>query len=244
MTTPTPSPIDTAEECEFEIFEHTVFINLAERTDRLEHVTAELRKIGISNPERFNAVRTHHGAVGCSLSHIKCLETAMHRGYPYIFICEDDITFTNVDVFKKSLRKFCRSNYFKEFDMLMIGGNNAPPFQKTNDYCVRVSNCRTTTGYVVKQRYYSVLLQNFKEGVKHLIREPENKQQYAIDMYWRPLQTNDRWFLLIPLTVVQRSSYSDVEEREVDYGHLMLDLEKPWLTQQVPRIHNMSYVLK
>ena len=233
-------------ECYSNLLENTIFINLNERTDRLEHILNELPKIGIKNAERFNAIRTKNGAVGCTLSHIKCLEIAKQNNYPHVFICEDDITFLNPDIFKKSLQKFANSNYYNEFDVLLLAGNNCPPFERSNDYCIRISNCRTTTGYVVKQHYYDKLIQNFKDGVRNLIREPDNKNQYAVDMYWRTLQINDKWYLIIPLTVVQKEGYSDIENRLTNYKHLMTDLEKEWLVGKpiVSNFHNMTYTMK
>jgi hypothetical protein len=37
--------------------------------------------------------------------------------------------------------------------------------------------------------------------------------------------------MLFPFTVVQIEGYSDIENREVDYRGLMLDVDKPWLFQ-------------
>ena len=81
-----------------ELFEHTFFINLNHRTDRLEHVTQEFNKMGIT-AERIEGIQPKSPAVGCTLSHIKCLELAKTRDYEEVFICEDDITFTNPELF-------------------------------------------------------------------------------------------------------------------------------------------------
>ena len=59
-----------------------------------------------------------------------------------------------------------------------------------------------------------------------MMKEPENKSLYAIDMYWKRLQVVHRWYLIIPVTVVQIESYSDVENMVVDYKALMLDYDK------------------
>ena len=61
-----------------ELLKNTLFINLEHRKDRLIHVTNELKKLGV-NSERFNAVKTAVGAIGCTMSHIKCLEIAKER---------------------------------------------------------------------------------------------------------------------------------------------------------------------
>jgi GR25 family glycosyltransferase involved in LPS biosynthesis len=210
-----------------ELFQHTFFINLEHRTDRLDHVTKQLNNMGIVG-ERFSAIRTKNGAIGCTMSHISCLELAKSRQYPHVFICEDDIMFLNPGILKKSAEEFVKKENL-EWDMLLIGGNNVPPYQVIDKYCIRISNCQTTTGYVVKQHYYDVLIANFRESVSQLLREPVNKNDYALDMYWKRLQKEGKWYMLVPLTVVQCDGYSDIEEKAVDYRGLMLDLDKPWL---------------
>jgi GR25 family glycosyltransferase involved in LPS biosynthesis len=215
-----------------ELFQNTIYINLEHRKDRLEHITKQLENLGIQ-AERFNAVRTKDGAVGCSMSHIKCLELAKSRDYEYAFICEDDITFLNPEVLKDSLAKF-HENKELEWDMLLIGGNNVPPYERIGDYCIRVSNCQTTTGYVVRKHYYDTLIQNFRESVTNLMRNPANKPEFALDMYWKRLQKTGRWYMLTPFTVVQCDSYSDIEGRDVDYRGLMLDMDKEWLFRRKP----------
>jgi len=210
-----------------DLLKHTLFINLEHRTDRLDHVTKQLESIGVQG-ERFGACKTKVGAIGCTLSHIKCLELAKARDYEYVFICEDDITFLDPAVFLDSLSKFFENKELK-WDMLIIGGNIVPPYERIGDYCIRVGECQTTTGYVVKKHYYDVLIENFRESVKNLIQDPENKQMYALDVYWKRLQRDGHWYMLCPFTVVQYDTYSDIEERYVDYRGLMLDMEKPWL---------------
>ena len=101
-----------------DLFEHTLFINLEHRTDRLEHVLAEFGKMNIT-AERVNAIRPKSGAVGCTMSHIKCLELAKKRDYDYVFVCEDDITFTNPELLKENLKKFT-DNTEIQWDILII----------------------------------------------------------------------------------------------------------------------------
>jgi hypothetical protein len=67
------------------------------------------------------------------------------------------------------------------------------------------------------------------------MRSPTQKLDYAIDRHWFELQRRDRWFLITPLSVVQREDYSDIEQRFTNYGHLMLDLDKQQLQQMMMR---------
>jgi GR25 family glycosyltransferase involved in LPS biosynthesis len=215
------------------LLDHTLFINLEHRTDRLEHVLIEFKKMGLTTAERFPAVKMAQGNVGCTISHIRCLELAKSCGWPQVFICEDDITFTNPDVLKKSLEQFVESGI--QWDVIVIGGNNCPPYIPVSDFCARVTNVQTTTGYIVKKEYYDTLLDNFRTGLEKLMREPERKKEFSIDIYWKSLQIADRWFILLPLTVVQYYDYSDIEQRVTDYRPAMLDLDKKELIERFMR---------
>jgi len=215
-----------------ELLKNTLFINLEHREDRLDHVQKELLKIGVKG-ERVNAVKSKLGAIGCTLSHIRCLELAKQRNYEYVFICEDDITFTNPELLMKNLTKFHEIDNCM-WDMIIIGGNNVPPYQRINSNCIRVFYCQTTTGYIIKNSYYDTLIKNFKESAYLLMKHPteEGKKKYALDIYWKKLQMQDFWFMITPLTVVQYENYSDIENRTTDYKHLMLDMEKEWYFAQ------------
>ena len=208
-----------------ELLQNNFVINLESRKDRLIHVEGEFQKINLKC-NRFNAIKLKNGAVGCTLSHIKCLEIAIQNDYDQVFICEDDITFLNHNQLIESLTKF--KNKIHTWDVLLIGGNVVKPYTQIDDFCLKVTNIQTTTGYVVNKHYYATLIDNFKTGLQQLLRTNQ-KRFYAIDMYWKHLQSKDNWYLLYPLTVTQYENYSDIEERNTNYNHLMLDPEKKWL---------------
>ena len=210
-----------------DILKYILYINLDERTDRLKHVQSEMAKLGVSG-ERVRAIKMPDGAIGCTMSHIKCLELAKERGWPHVFICEDDIFFLNPDLLKSNLRKFSENKSI-DWDVVIVGGNNCPPYQRIQDYCIKVSNNQTTTGYIVNSHYYDTLLYNFRQSARHLLKEPSKRKLYAVDIYWKSLQLTGKWYMITPPTVVQMDDYSDIEGRRVNYSGLMLDLDKEWL---------------
>ena len=57
------------------------------------------------------------------------------------------------------------------------------------------------------------------------MKEPNKKNQYAIDKNWFRLQEKDSWYLITPLTVIQKENFSDIEKREVNYTSLMTVLD-------------------
>ena len=200
------------------------YINLLERVDRKEHVEKQLLSVGLINFKRFQAIQLPNGALGCSMSHLKCLQIAKEKQLDHILIVEDDITFLNNIVFINQMNKFLQNN--KEWDVLLLAGNNVPPYKIIDDTCVQVSWCQTTTGYLIRKQYYDILIANIYEGINKLVREPKNKIMYAIDKYWLQLQRRDTWLLLIPLTVSQREDYSNIEKRVTNYTKMMTNLDK------------------
>jgi len=220
--------------------EHALYINLESRKDRKQHVEAQLKLVGIS-AERFNAVKLPDGALGCSMSHLKCLQMAKEKGWDHVLICEDDITFTNPVLFVQQMNKFL--NKQENWDVVLLAGNNMPPYKQVEDYCVQVTRCQTTTGYLVKSHYYDKLIDNIKTGMNMLVRNRDMHKIYAIDKYWFLLQDKDLWFLITPLSVVQREDYSDIEKRRTNYTKIMVDLDKRYMFEQ-PKIENMMNLIK
>ena len=165
-----------------------------------------------------------NGAIGCSMSHLKILEIAKENNWDHVLIVEDDILFTNPSLFVQQFNKFLNNHPL--FDVVLIAGNNCPPYFNVDDTCVQVTRCQTTTGYLVQSHYFDKLINNFKTGILNLMKEPENHFLYAIDKFWFHLQSVDKWYLIIPLTVTQREDYSDIEKRPTNYTPVMLDLDK------------------
>jgi glycosyl transferase family 25 len=201
----------------------TIYINLERRPDRNEHIVSELKKININNPIRFNAVEKENGALGCSFSHIKCIENAKKSDYDYVFICEDDLQILDVNQFLENINKFLKSNI--EWDVVLVAGNNMLPYIPVNEYSIKIFNCITTTGYIVKKHYYDRLLANYKEGVLQFMKNPGNKS-YTIDKYWLKLQMMDNWYMIIPPTIIQKEDYSDIEKKVTNFRNYMLNYNK------------------
>ena len=205
---------------------HTLYINLDHRTDRKIHIEEQLSLLGISTYERFKAIQLSNGALGCSMSHLKCLETAKKNNWDHLLILEDDIQFLNPVLFINQFNKFIQNH--KQFDVLLFAGNNIPPYKNIDNTCIQVTKCQTTTGYLVKNHYFDTLIENIKTGIQKLMYEPQNHVIYAIDKYWFRLQEKHVWYLIVPLTVVQKEDYSDIEKKQTNYTRVMTDLDKKW----------------
>ena len=139
------------------------YINLEARTDRRMNIESQLPRVGLTTFERFNAIKVTNGRVGCTLSHIKCLELAKERGYTHLLICEDDMIFLDPDLFKKQLTRFLEKKH--KWDVVIFAGNNVPPYERIDDTCIAVKRCQTTTAYLVNGHYFDTLLANMKDGL-------------------------------------------------------------------------------
>ena len=80
-------------------------INLKHRIDRWKHTLIEFEKLGLI-ANRFDAIKNQDGRIGCTMSHIKCLEYAIENDLDYILISEDDITFLNPVLLENSLKNY------------------------------------------------------------------------------------------------------------------------------------------
>lgn len=187
--------------------EHVVYINLDERIDRREEVENELEIFG-NRVERFRAIRnTKNGGLGCSASHLSVLKAAKELGWSNVLICEDDFMWKNKEQIESVLNPILKNSY----NVILFGAtcvkfcNNASGFE-----------AQSAVGYLVHGSYFDTLIRNFEEGFNKL-SETNNSPLYAIDQYWKHLQKKDKWTLINPGLVVQRPSYSDIENRQVNY---------------------------
>ena len=180
---------------------------------------------------RFNAIKNNCGAIGCSLSHLALLKYAKEQNMDHILIMEDDIMFLNPKHFIHNLNNFLSKH--KDFDVLLIAGNNMGEYNRLDEFCVKIKKCQTTTGYLVKKHYYDKLIKNFEEGVNKLINNLSLINKFAIDQHWSSLQLVDKWYLLTPLTVSQKPDYSDIEKKRINYNSVMLDLDKKKLRELI-----------
>jgi GR25 family glycosyltransferase involved in LPS biosynthesis len=191
-----------------------IYINLDKRKDRDESIINELEDFG-NNLVRLSATYDKKGYLGCTMSHIRALEYAIENNLENILIFEDDFMFTrDKQLVYDEIISFINSSI--DWDVLLISGNRAvrKPYNK---YVDKVTNSQTASAYLVNKHYYTTLLNHLKTGYEKL-KKTGNRDRYMNDMYWKKLQEVHNWFALKPFAGIQRASYSDIENRTVDYG--------------------------
>lgn len=189
----------------FPNIEHVVYINLDERTDRRAQVEEQLKIFG-DRLQRFAAIKNKRGYIGCSESHIQVLKLAKQNNWRNVLIVEDDFIWKNMDNSNK-----LNNLLTTEYDVILLGGS----YVKCTT-TMRVIEAQTTTAYVVSLQYYDTLIKNFEEGLQ-LLKSTNEYNKYALDQYWKKIQPNDLWYIIIPGLAAQRPSYSDIEQQNVNY---------------------------
>ena len=190
---------------------HGFYINLNHRTDRRELVEEEFKRIGLQ-VERFPAVEYTPGAIGCNLSHIEVLKLAKSRGYESVMIFEDDFEFLiSKEEWNQQISRLPTS-----YDVVMLSYNlvQSTPHDET---FLRVQEVQTTSGYIVHSRFYDTLIARWEEGARLFIEQPHMDWVYILDQYWKPLQSNAKWYAFKTRIGKQRPGFSDLVGNYVEY---------------------------
>lgn len=196
-----------------------LYINLAYRTDRNDHIKEECDKIckDITKIHRIDAIKHNEGALGCGLSHIKALKYAQsHPEWNTILILEDDFTFKDDDIENKLNHLF---KTIPHFDVTLLSYNH-DKIEYTNtshESIKKVQYSQTTSSYIISRQYIPTLLQNMTESTSNM--QLYGKQhKNCVDIYWTKLQPIGNWYALFPAIGYQYDNYSDIEKRITKYG--------------------------
>ena len=195
------------------------YINLASREDRKTHFLEQIKALtdDMSKVVRIEAIYDPIGALGCTKSHIKALETFMENpAWKTCIVFEDDFTFydSSQSTNNSLLHKFFIN--FDTWDMLLLSSNQkSKPTLTEIPGIEKVNSSQTTSGYLTHKGVAQKIIDNFKEGAE-LLANSGNKPMYALDIFWNKLGLVRYAFL--PNMGYQYACVSDIEQKFVDYG--------------------------
>jgi GR25 family glycosyltransferase involved in LPS biosynthesis len=184
-----------------------LYINLDERTDRRKKAEQEFKRVGLQT-QRIQAIKKKRGQLGCTLSHIKCLEIAKEKGWDHVMICEDDILFAkDAELVRQRFNTFLSRH--KDWDVIALGLLIEDGIY-LDDSAAQIKSAWCTTCYIVRKEYYDILLNNFKISAERLTKiiSPTN----GIDYIWQSLQKRDRWMTILPIIVIQNPDKSSIHK--------------------------------
>jgi GR25 family glycosyltransferase involved in LPS biosynthesis len=191
-----------------------VYINLTHRVDRRQHMEMLIHRCPFfKNVSRMNAIKHDRGDIGCTLSHIKAL-SLMGDKDEYFMILEDDFVLLNEKHFNSFTKEFEDIKNDPTWDVLTLTPRGDTVLKRTHFNII--NNNQTATGYIVRQKFKHILLNNFKNGYLQLILN-KDKNIYSLDQYWKIIQ-KDNFIYYNKIFGGQLESYSDIEKRNVNYN--------------------------
>jgi GR25 family glycosyltransferase involved in LPS biosynthesis len=195
------------------------YINLEKRLDRKEHFLNEILHLCKDHSKiiRIDAVYDKVGALGCTKSHIKTLETFMENPlWNTCIIFEDDFTFYDPCIENNNNRLNTIFTEFPDWGIIHLSTNQLrkPATKTSNKEILKVNYTQTSSGYIIKKEYAKDLYNNFKKS-EELLRNCWDPENYALDRYWNTLTMNRYCFN--PNMGYQYYSFSDIEKQNVNY---------------------------
>lgn len=86
--------------------------------ERIEAIDGYLNSKN-EHKQNYNFRKLTIGEIGCVLSHIKAIQTAIDKGYEYALIMEDDCCFEYLEYKDKSLKELMKIN--NDWDIIQLG---------------------------------------------------------------------------------------------------------------------------
>jgi hypothetical protein len=203
-----------------DFFDKTFCINLDRRFDRWEECLIEFKKYGIEDVVRWSAIDGNNinklgsceksSQTALILTNIDIIEDSIKNNLKNVLIMEDDIKF-NDEVYNIS-------EYFKylpeDWDMVYFGGNHNshmgvnPPLIINEKVC-KLHYTFTTHCVGINGKSFNTIINKLKE-----FNNP-------LDVIYTDLQRSLNVYCFYPLIATQRISYSDIENKVVNYSWLI-----------------------
>lgn len=216
-----------------DLVSHALYINLDHREDRRQQIEEEIKKLNLE-PLRIaseipsqdfvdekirlfkesgrliddHSINLAKSRISCTLSHLKAIRHAKDNNWDYVLILEDDCFFadSSLQIINAALAEIHR---VEEFDILYLGSNIVIPFRSIATNLAKIEAAWCMHAYILPKHMYDIFL-NF-EWNNHL----------TIDSYVMSFQNVKKSYITCPLVANQRPSYSDIEQKNVDYTHVI-----------------------
>jgi hypothetical protein len=182
-------------------------INLLKNTERWTELSNEFRDW--HRPiERFDAIKRSPGSHGCALSHIRCLEIAKQRKYPWVLIIEDDCILT----------QGAKENFQKILPFLWENRNSWDFFSGGSTYITthKLIN-RDLKIYQVKGYASQFVLAHYETYGKVIDLFNRQAKIPTIDVFYAD---NFRIWTSLPYISKQRPNISDISGKDQDYTYV------------------------
>jgi GR25 family glycosyltransferase involved in LPS biosynthesis len=186
-------------------------INLDERKDRWVDVVEDLKTLQLTQVKRYPAIKHSRGAIGCRMSHVDIITQAKNNGSDSVLILEDDIKVLpgGSDHISKALEELSTIDW----EIFYFGATIAPGATviPVTEHVAKTNFAYTTHAYALNSKVFDHVLE-------------EVKKYNVIDVFYNEqVVSRGKAFIINPIRIVQKESYSDIEGKNTDYAKDMLD---------------------
>lgn len=204
-------------------------INLDHRTDRWDECIRNHQAMGFQDGDirRVSAcIDAQFGLIGCTKSHIKAMtEFFITENAEYCLVLEDDFDFL-IPRQELEARLDLVAQKAPDFDVIMLSGTHVLSLGVGLPLVEKVMDAQSACAYLLKRDYVPKLLACFLNSARKLEIYREHTAArgaftywYGLDMMWKHLQREDKWYIFNPVLGVQRPSFSDIEGKHTDYSN-------------------------
>ena len=190
------------------------YINLQSRMDRRFQMEEEFSRLRIKDFLRVEGTKHACGAIGCASSHLKVLKEWRPRADRLLMICEDDCSFL---LDRKQIDKIIEAFYVDDrLEVLCLAFKSFNGFPVSRDLLI-TSDTQTMACYVLRRRVRNEFCRIAIKSID-LLREGVREDRAAIDRVWKEFQQSVFFAIPAERAAIQRTSFSDIKGKVVDYG--------------------------
>lgn len=199
----------------FDYFDEIYCINLDERTDRWEHAQEEFKRVGILDRViRFSAIRDVDGRLGIIKSNLAIIKIAKEKKLKNVLIFEDDVQFI-VDNPQDVLAKTIQQIGNIKWHLFYLGANTHQKLTKFKPNLILLKNAFAVHSMAYNELMYDIFINKY-EKLKVISTFDD-----ILDVFLaRKIQEKYICLMTNPMMTTQMNSYSDIENRIVDYSFI------------------------
>lgn len=185
-------------------------INLPKRAQRRMESVKQMEQYGLPYSV-WPATEMPNGADGLRATVLDIFKLALKNDFNHVLLLEDDFLIVREDINKIMPRVI--DQLPKDYDMLYMGVNAFGGFP---DGLLSENILRVSDGYATHAVIYS------NAGMKRAVSFIESYCTLPIDVvYAKFIQPQGKCYATFPLLCSQRSGFSDIEARDVNYFNII-----------------------
>lgn len=178
-------------------------INLESRPDRMVEFAKNSLPFQV---ERFNAIKTDPGWIGCTNSQLAILK--QQKEFPFIIFEDDCLLLQPWSVVENTMKQLP-----PDWDALYLGATLMQPIERYSKNLFRLKNAFCAHAIIYNtERMVQYVLDNHEEFFRNSVARNTLDVFYAQDV-----QQKFNCYITDPLVATQRSGFSNIENIDVDY---------------------------